>query len=257
MFDLLKARRINKITETHSEKISDRTILYNIINIAEAKDALPSTQFSAFMGTVSSILDRKEERAANLVQYHQRAFNIIYEIEYWTKTSYELFCGSATDILFMYSNMKPVFDEAVDQIVTKYMNLLENIISFNNSDAFKVYCLGQIFFVRVSSTVIASKLNKNDEFIPYVFDIAFVKMVDIVSEKFDIDSNDKLLKERESHSQLINIMDQEACNSCDTLDEYIKMCTNSFFYFFGASDDSTNKKEMIKHIYGWIDDYCL
>ena len=217
MFDLLKARRINKITETHSEKISDRTILYNSINIAEAKEALSTTQFSDFMRTVSSILNRKEERAANLIQYQQRVFNIIYEIEYWAKTSYELFCGSATDILYMYSNMKPLFDEMVDQIVDEYIDQLENIISFNGSDALKVYCLGQIFFERASSTVIAAKKNKNDELTPYVFDVAFVKMVDIISGKFDINSSDKLLKERDDDARLMSSMHQEAYNNCDTL----------------------------------------
>ena len=257
MFDLLKAIRINKITETHSEKISDRTILYNSINIAEAKEALSTTQFSDFMRTVSSILNRKEERAANLIQYQQRVFNIIYEIEYQAKTSYELFCGSATDILYMYSNMKPLFDEMVDQIVDEYIDQLENIISFNGSDALKVYCLGQIFFERASSTVIAAKKNKNDELTPYVFDVAFVKMVDIISGKFDIDSSDKLLKERDDDARLMSSMHQEAYNNCDTLDKYIETYTNSFLYFCGAPDDSTSKKEIIDRIYGWIDDFCL
>ena len=150
MFDLFKVNRINKITSTHTENISDYMILMNIVNSQDAKKNLTSDEFKNYYETFGKISKRRDEIPSNSLQFQHRAFAIAYEFERDAEVPYEKICGDATDILYMYTNIKPKFEELMNDLINQYSAIINTIISGNGltNEAFKIRSYAVEFFMQ-------------------------------------------------------------------------------------------------------------
>lgn len=174
MFDIFKIGRINRISRTHSEKISDRLILYNTVNLKDARDTLTPDEYQRFYGVFKKICKRKKEVMTNLFEYENRAFAIAYEIEWDAEVSYDKVCGDATDILFMYSAKKRQFDDIIREILDKYKEIIDSIIERNGSDFLKVMAMSISYFQNLLLVVYYANHKKQDDlFMDFVIEMAF------------------------------------------------------------------------------------
>ena len=62
MFDTFKVSRINKLTETHSEKLSDCTILMNIVNSIDAKKKMSDKVNNHFSELMHHEMQHKKKK---------------------------------------------------------------------------------------------------------------------------------------------------------------------------------------------------
>lgn len=166
MLDFLKQNRFNKISADHSEPVSDKMIMYNIVNTAEARKNLSSGQFKQFMQIFNKYNSSKRETLCNSIQYEHRAFRIAYDFEF-AGVPYDEICGQATDILYMYTNMKPKYDELINDQADDYIYLINGIVYRNPFRPKKeVYLYAAAFLYPLLSSIIQSSNDlKTDEFI--------------------------------------------------------------------------------------------
>ena len=242
MFDTFKVSRINKLTETHSEKLSDCTILMNIVNSIDAKKNLTENEYKKFIEVFNNIHKRKDEELTNSLQH--RAFRIAYEFETQANIPYEKICGDAHDILYVYSNLKPLFDDAVNEIVSEFIEIIDEIIKCNDiSDKFKVYSLSCTYFLYLTHNIIQSDSKLFENVITcFTYEISYKNII-IICDQFITDQN--MYNDFMKYKELICKMNQQAYDNCDTLDKYIEMFTNSFLYFSGATNDISNKIKLL------------
>ena len=141
MLDFLKSSRIGKITNTHSEMISDSMILTNIVNSQVARKNLTAVEFERYRKVFDDINQKKDEISTNLLRYQHRAFKIAHKFEREAGVPYAQICVSAIEISNMYNNLKPVFNEAVGEIVSTYSEYIDSIITDYGLEekAFEVY----------------------------------------------------------------------------------------------------------------------
>ena len=60
MFELFKVGRLNKITSSHSEKLSNRIILMNCVNAIIAKRNLTKDQYDCFLKIYTEVNKEKK-----------------------------------------------------------------------------------------------------------------------------------------------------------------------------------------------------
>ncbi|WP_022755973.1 hypothetical protein [Butyrivibrio fibrisolvens] len=247
MFDFLKMNRINKITRDHAENVSDSLILMNIVNSQDAKKNLSQEEYKNFLDMFSEISKRKDEIPSNSLQYEQRAFSIAYEFECDAGVPYDKICGDANDILFMYSNMKPKYDELINDLYDEYTGIIDSLIRNNNlsGTADKVWSYSVSFFVMSTSTVINSFQSlRLDFFTKFIYERCFKKLSEMVVIEY-VKSHDRIPEYKALRTKIEQVH-TEAYNNNDTLDGYIETYTNSFLFLAGAPDSAFEKARLIK-----------
>lgn len=240
MFDLLKANRINKISADHSERISDYLILMNIVSSTDAKKNLPAEEYASFDRVFKDIAKRKDERPANSLQYQHRAFAIAYEFELRTNIAYSKICGDATDILFMYRNTKPKFDEDVNGICEEFLWVIGQI---DASDTIKLYLSSIAYFTCLTRELIqATKSLLENEIARYRFEIASKKLLAYVLDSTKARDGNQLFSQ---YFRDAKEMSQQAYDNCDTLDKYIETFTDTFLSMQGVPSDQSAKQRLV------------
>lgn len=246
MFDLFKTNRINKITSTHTEKISDNMILMNIVNSQDAKKNLTSDEFKSYYETFRKISKRRDEIPTNALQYQHRAFSIAYEFEWYAGVPYEKICGDATDILYMYSNIKPKFEELMNDLINQYSEIINTLINENglSDEEFKVRSYAIEFFIQSTATVILAYTSlRFDFFTKFVYEMAYMNMNRGVAK--DYIKGEKDLADFRTYIKRIDDIHKEAYDNNDSLDKYIQNFTNSFMFLAGASDDRVSNASIV------------
>lgn len=247
MFDLFKAKRINKITRDHAENVSDSLIMLNIVSAMEAKKNLSQEEFKNFYDLFGEISKRKEEIPSNSLQYEHRAFSIAYEFETDAGVPYEKICGEATDILYMYTNMKPRYDELIEDVYSEYKSIIDGLIDGNNltESAAKIWAYAVSFFLTSTSTIIGSFASlRFDFFTKFIYERSFKKLharavLEYVKEYENV-------PEYKANRNRIEQIHEEAYEHNETLEGYIENYTNSFLFLTGAKNYEFTKISIIK-----------
>ena len=243
--------RINRITADHSEKVSDFIILINIVNNEDAKKTLSAEQFAAYMKKYNEIAERKEPIESNALQYQHRAFNIVYEIEQDTGVRYEDICGDATDILYMYSNLKPGFDELLEQAISDYTDVVADIISKNpecleNSRmVFRNWVYAVEYYMNAAAMIISAyEMLRTDYYTIGFITAIYKEMGKRVIVNAGAKESDRPIIE--SWRAKIEGTAKSASDNSDTLDKSLNAFTNSFLYLCGAPNDEEDKERLLK-----------
>ena len=252
MFEIFKTGKINKLTADHSEKLSDSTILMNIVNAMDARNNLTPEQFQSFSETFSDIKKRKDERMTNLLQYQHRAFAIAYEFEWLGEVPYEKICGDSKEILYVYVNTKPKFDEAVCEIIDTFSDIIDSIVSVNNLDAIKTYSLACNYFNSLSINILQSNSDLYNNILTcFMFEVSYKKYMVKVMRGLGIDKSQEKMEQFNSYRRQMKEMSQQAYDNCDTLDKFIGMLTSSFLSLAGAGTDSMSAARLISMANTW------
>lgn len=252
MFDFLKINRINKITADHAENISDYMILINIVNTSDAKKNLSKEQYQRYIQVFDEIAKNRKELSTNLLQFQHRAFQIAYKFEHDADVPYEQIYGDASDIYFMYSNMKHSFEDITDEIVRKYTLAIDTMIgnqALGEEEMFQLrsWSYAIDFFLYATSTIIgAFESLQTDYYIRFVYETAYKKLIELVFSKFNFtegDYGEYLLGMFKSYREEIRKIQNDIYNQKDTLDEYIDAFTDAFMAQCNISDNFA-----IKHL---------
>lgn len=151
--------KIDRITEDHAEPISDREIVRNIVYSPEAKKNLSDELFKRYWGIYQKFCADDNERLCNALQYQHRTFKIADTFES-NGVPYEKICGEATDVLRMYTVLKPSFDELVDELITRCETVIDQMICANpEADEETIYVASFSFFPDLFNTIIRSYSN--------------------------------------------------------------------------------------------------
>lgn len=245
MFESLKVGRIDKLTQTHYENISDSTILMNIVNAMDAKKNLNPQQYQRFVEQFNAIKARKNEQPINLIQYQHLAFAIAYEFEWMADVPYDHICGDAREILYVYYNTKPSFDETVGEILDDLNRIVNTLILANGCDPLKISVMSWQYYSRVFQNIISANKNFRDNKLAcFLFEVSSRKYLTSILDRYG---------ESDSIRTYMNQMEEmlkQAYDNCDTLDKYVEMSTRSFLSLIGAGTDMENATKIIS----WWDD---
>lgn len=117
--NILGSIRINKLSMSHSEKLSDSMIVNNIINLTDAKKNLSSSDYKEAYRIYLKYAEEKEEILCNKEEYFQRAFCIAYEFERFC--GYKKVCGDAEEIEQFVEMAKEKFEINAEKICDDFM----------------------------------------------------------------------------------------------------------------------------------------
>lgn len=249
MFELMKAGRINKLSETHSENISDKLILMNIVSYPDAQRNLSKEEVSTFVQLYNKY-GKTQEYSTNLLQYELRAFILAHRFEHEGNLRYADICGAATDILFMYSNRKPDFDEMVDGIHREFVEIINDIMqNIENLDFKRFICMSSFY---MSSTMNqAIKAGNYDEADLYMLELVSRMFVDIVIEKLPDNDTGKVNIMNRCKAEINKVYMECLRNSQNTTD-FIDSFTNSFMYLVGAETDRFGNRKLTDYMKRFI-----
>ena len=248
MFELFKMNRINKLTRTHTEKISDYLILMNIVNSTDARNKMSASEYEAYCKMFQKISKRKQERYMNALQYEQRAFAIAYEFECVAGVPYAKICGGATDILYMYTNMKPKYDEIIDEMISNYSDIIESLNQQTKATASWVWSYSLSFFRNAISTIIDTcPAFKEECFTQCVCEMAYEKMKKVVQEKYY-----GVYEDFSKCDAIISDMHAETFRNNTILGDYIDKFTNAFLFLLSIPQNSPQKASLIDFLYELI-----
>ncbi len=249
MFDFLK---INKLTATHSEKISDRTIVLDIVNAQEAKNNLSNQDYQRFMNVVREIMQRKKKRSANLLQYEHRAFAIAYEIEKEAQIPYEKICGAAKDILYVYSNRKPQFEDAKTEMINSFKTILDDMLDGHEDKRVIVYTLASSYLSNLLLTICRQNSNiRENEFLIFLYKTMKEDFIVLARDVFVNAGQTHHVDELTSAINRINEMCEQAARNTASTEKFIETYTRSFAYFTGVQDNTLNTERLISLAKSW------
>lgn len=251
MFDMFKANRINKLTPTHSEKISDYMILLNMVNSMDVQKKVSSEDFSKFRFAFQSIAARREEKLTNSLQYEHRAFTIAYELEELTGIPYQKMCGDATDILYMYTNRKPQVEAAITESTEEAMGIIQTVISSAGNGDLKLFA-----YVLTLLRCLLIQVGSRDE---RVYDNKItIFMIDKVINNIykNIDQIFKLRgtpngKRFDDYCDEIVKLNAEAVRNTKDLDNYMDSIVNSVLYLCNIPSSPLVKRMVLDWINKW------
>ena len=248
MFDLIKSNRINKITATHSEKISDYMILMNIVNTMDAKKNLSQEQYNIFCKEFNEIKKRKDEVPTNSLQYEHRAFGIAYSFE-MKDVPYEYICGDSTDILYMFSNMKPKYDELINGLISEYSSIVDAIIKESSGlDPLTIWAYSLQFYEDITHRIIASFSSLMDDyFTRFIYQTAHLKMQEIVRNNY-VGNDEKTFRKARLNMETVKKLELSVYDNCNGLDKYVDGFINSFLHLVKIPQNSPIKERIVDAI---------
>ena len=252
MFGIFKMGRINKLSPTHSEMLSDSMILMNIVSTMDAKNLLSNEEFYDYMSVFNDIKQRTKERPANSLQYQHRAFAIAYEFERKAGISYEKICGDSKDILYLYANLLPRFEMDKEDMINAFKSIIDSMILKNGCKELMVYAYAYSYFYHVTAIIIGANHElKENEITFFLYQTATTDFNNIVIEKYEAAGLGNKSDERDGCFKRMAEMHRQAYDNCDTLDGYIETLTRSFAYLSGAQADEENISKLISLANQW------
>lgn len=244
MLNFFKQLKINNITNTHSEKISDYDILCRIVNPVAAKNNLTTNEFAVFKRVYNDISKRTQVKSTYLKQYEHRAFNMVYEFDGINNIPYQKICGGAKDVLNMYIAKKPFFDEMVVAYINEFDRIINDFIIRNHFkviDAKRAYLF---YIINTIDQIIKSNIDSlNYDSLSFLYSYSKIQYTYIVyneyksivsSEGIPVVELDKYLI---GNKETLNILKVAYANS-NSLHDFVDFYTLLFIKYLNATDDS-------------------
>lgn len=244
--------KINKITPTHAENISDKDIAYNIMSSTDAKRNFSNEEFRGFMQLFNHYCSEKTPFPTNSERYSNRAFSIAYDFESYG-FPYEYCHGSASDVYQMYTLRKPLFDDAVEQFIDHFRSLIEGIIDCNeNVDEYDTM-RHSAFFLSYTIKAIENYGNMQcaTDYLPFYFETCQNEYLHNVISEYAHDDEGK--ERMTSFRQIIVDSFKKRYDEGETFEGFLYAFAKDFMTTIGAQDDEENYKLLTEEIDEWID----
>lgn len=252
--DLFKMNRINKLSKTHYEMISDAMIVQNIVNLQDAKRALSSEQYQSLVEEYKELLNNTREYRTNLTMYEVRASQIVYLLEGRTEASYDRFCGDAYDILHIYSGKKAIIEEILKKDYDRMTDLLwlfgekEEVIVDPSLDFKKIYINTMLFFKDIFDGIFILFNNYEKDYI-YRFVKEYNSKV-FLQNYFDIVNGDFESLKRDGTK--IREIGKECFRNASSPITFVDSYMNAFLNLIGKSKNQECKDELKDYICSFI-----
>lgn len=243
--------KISKITATHAENISDKDIVYNIMSSTDAKKNFPREQFQGFMQLFNQYASKKIAFPSNAERYSNRAFAIAYEFESYG-FPYEYCHGTAYDVYQMYTEKKPVFEEAVITFIDQFKAIIDDIIRDNNlNEDDAVICSGWYFSTALAAFKNMGNMKCETDYLPYFFQTLREVYINSIVGPYVQDETAE--KKMINYQNLIHNCFEESYDKNESLEGFLVDFTKGFMSALGASDDEDNYNAILGTITEWAE----
>ncbi len=235
MIDLLQSKRLQRLSDINPLPLSDHLILLNCVDRLSAKDNLSISEYLRFSQVYRRIFNRLKKTQTGPLQLRQRAFNILYEIEWSAKVSYDKYCKS--DYLAIYPVMKPDFEDLVDNVSTRYIDSVNTLIQRTHvSDPATVWAYAAPFF-KLSTGAIIEDCAHVDDYSSYFVDSIACKTIYIYAKAIPSSEQRSLFKRCEK--QLLRAHTEALAKRGD-INDYISRFTRNFLELAGIETSYVN-----------------
>lgn len=242
--------KISKLSPTHSEMLSDKDILFNIVNAMDAKKALDKETFGLFCQIFDHFSHEKKKYPANSLQYTDRAFSIAKTFED-NGVPYGLICGDAYDVYSMFTEKKPVFDDAAWEAADEYQSLVNVLVdrSADNISPYAVYCyaasfMSTVFYISMKVYGLECETEHARTMYGAILEYFLDELKGLYEESYSPESFAK-------YQSALAASLHPSMNQGDSLHVFFTTCAEQFMVLIGNEDDSQAISNLVEFAEEW------
>lgn len=256
MFDIFRTKKIGKLSKTHYEDISQKDIVYNITSVRDAKKFLSQEEFEIFTDLIQDLCQDDEPVSINITGYQQISFTIANEIN--EAVPYSKVCGDASDIDYIFSQKKPVFDNLVNLIGNEFLTTIGKVMEFEGGslpNTLKMWGSAQGFLIASSKAMMQSEDTLVENyFIDYAFKVANREISDIIANFYNISDVFDSDEYKDGLHTTLSLC-KKIYREDPTYIKFIKAAADTFLNINNANGDVMSAPTLMAMIDGWKDKF--